>query len=135
MSLFPRQILAFLTSGPRRAFLTAFRPLRSSSRLPPQTLPGWRIALRQWISGIDVSQSPPDDQCLRENSADGCSVVESFLRDFLMNTGRNSDVNLTVEWPGHSKLQFVLYHYTMVYQPDLPPGLRTRAPQTANLCP
>jgi acylphosphatase len=54
--------------------------------------------------GIDISESAPYDQRLREDSADRSALVESFLGDVRVNAGWNSDVNLAVECSGHGSL-------------------------------
>src|SRR6266852_3818693 len=76
---------------------------------------------------IDVPKRPPDNQRLRQNPADGSTLVERLLRHFLVNAGRHSALNLTVECPGHGKTPLI---YTTIpwYMPDgWPSSQRRRA--------
>src|SRR6266516_5582813 len=62
---------------------------------------------------IYVSEDSPNDYCLRNNSADGSPVLESLLRDLLVNSGRHSDVNLAIESSRHVPLYHGIHYVTL----------------------
>src|SRR5207302_9494705 len=73
-----------------------------------------RLRFIDRLPGINAHEGPADDQRLRENPADGSSLIEGFFSLFCVDAGGNPDVNLTIECSRHAiaSMSVPLYHGT-----------------------
>src|SRR2546427_9510058 len=61
-----------------------------------------RLRFIDRLPGINAPEGPADDQRLRENPADGSSLIEGFFSHFCVDAGGNPNVNLTIECSRHA---------------------------------